>query len=822
MASHHKADAVTAEEAILPFSENACHKGAESPGDKDKGAKDRVLGAVLQKRKYVKRTSGVQVKTEGDEVAPDTKSRLKAAAAKRVSAKATARVTSQPAIARKSLLPTQERKLYWNPERVEARKVASRSLVYGVDGECLAGPLLTTWCKLYTEDGEPWKGDKHFGASLNKTKLFSDTDAKDQVSKSCHHCQAQHIYVICCDTDCIKSFCDKCHENHFPDLTRADIVRKCPFCRGCCNCKTCLRTESKLTAVSSYPEDLHRVCSEYALSHMAEPVRQLLEQEDTLAKALGYNSVEKVPYVSMDRDRVVCDVCATSIANMHTTCTECRADFCVDCCLKAAKNITPSQAEVAGPRSSETETQAKATRGRATAEPAGGKAVAGGLLGQAAAEGKATAEPAGGKAGGRQGGWWPGLLGGLFSRAPAGGRTTAELPSGKNTAEPPSGKAGGRPAGRKATVGGPLGQDTAGVLATAELPSGKAVRRPATGRPTDESTAMDVDLPGPDISAAANGDGHQTSPRPWSEPAAVEGASARGVEEPVAVEADVDVLEGKLPTKEDSLYAFNLIHTDCLHCANLPLALHCAPPLSILAGIRGGKLPSKEDSSWSTNFEVKEGKVLYKEDTSWSSLFEAEQGKLLSKEDTSWSSLLAWAGKQPPKDEDKHASDPSGALILSETGSPVDMPRMSAACPPGKSYVRDGMIWLWGHWIPLWPPSTAAAEPQPLQGTSTKSTASAADPSAASTSAAGTSTTAAAAGGGMSDVARPPDVGDALVDADENDFLFCPHAVSLETDHTDYPKCLAIFQGRWQARQPILVRGVRGKVRWDSDVVQRA
>eukprot|EP00798_Chlamydomonas_sp_ICE-L_P014715 gene14715-20755_t len=60
------------------------------------------------------------------------------------------------------------------------------------------------------------------------------------------------------------------------------------------------------------------------------------------------------------------------------------------------------------------------------------------------------------------------------------------------------------------------------------------------------------------------------------------------------------------------------------------------------------------------------------------------------------------------------------------------------------------------------------------------------------------------------------------VDADEDDFLFCPQASSLEPGHPDYATYLSIFQGRWKARRPVIVRGVRGKVRWDPNIMVRA
>ena len=72
-----------------------------------------------------------------------------------------------------------------------------------------------------------------------------------QVTKSCHCCQDQHIYVKCGSegSACMKSYCRGCVQLHYPGLTYEDVWRECPSCRKACNCKVCLRKVSELVAM---------------------------------------------------------------------------------------------------------------------------------------------------------------------------------------------------------------------------------------------------------------------------------------------------------------------------------------------------------------------------------------------------------------------------------------------------------------------------------------------------------------------------------------------------------------------------------------------
>ncbi|GAX77805.1 hypothetical protein CEUSTIGMA_g5248.t1 [Chlamydomonas eustigma] len=53
-------------------------------------------------------------------------------------------------------------------------------------------------------------------------------------------------------------------------------------------------------------------------------------------------------------------------------------------------------------------------------------------------------------------------------------------------------------------------------------------------------------------------------------------------------------------------------------------------------------------------------------------------------------------------------------------------------------------------------------------------------------------------------------------------FLFCPHARCLKPSHPDFHEYLSIFMDRWQKRCPVIVRGCKGRMRWDPEVMMRA
>lgn len=77
---------------------------------------------------------------------------------------------------------------------------------------------------ILTLEGVRWTKDIYWGANVARNQLFAG-QGLSKVTKSCHHCQNQHIWVPCGTEDlnnvkqeqegllgkaCQKSFCDRC------------------------------------------------------------------------------------------------------------------------------------------------------------------------------------------------------------------------------------------------------------------------------------------------------------------------------------------------------------------------------------------------------------------------------------------------------------------------------------------------------------------------------------------------------------------------------------------------------------------------------------
>ena len=112
-----------------------------------------------------------------------------------------------------------------------------------------------------------------------KQRPRAATAVDSRFYKSCHQCHQQHVASPCefggsnssnmnsnnnnTDTDnrnengnqaskcCGASFCDQCLEKFYSHLTRNQCRKKCPKCRGVCNCRLCLRKEDVVGKSSS-------------------------------------------------------------------------------------------------------------------------------------------------------------------------------------------------------------------------------------------------------------------------------------------------------------------------------------------------------------------------------------------------------------------------------------------------------------------------------------------------------------------------------------------------------------------------------------------
>ncbi|XP_058192689.1 lysine-specific demethylase JMJ26-like isoform X2 [Rhododendron vialii] len=141
---------------------------------------------------------------------------------------------------------------------------------------------------------------------------------------------------------CRKRYCPPCIETWYPRLSEDAIAEKCPYCRGNCNCKTCLRRTDVLmsTGIAGVPdskdERIHRL---NYMVHVLYPFLKQFDHEQELeknmeAKIQGLSPLHvEIPQAVCDKDkRVYCNNCRTSIADFHRSCPNCKYDLCLTCC----------------------------------------------------------------------------------------------------------------------------------------------------------------------------------------------------------------------------------------------------------------------------------------------------------------------------------------------------------------------------------------------------------------------------------------------------------------------------------------------------------
>jgi len=93
------------------------------------------------------------------------------------------------------------------------------------------------------------------------------------------------------------------------------------------------------------PEYSEAACEQMAkhvLRHLAPVISRALEKENEAAKRMSCpGGVEEAPLSRLDGERSLCDLCSTSIANLHGTCVECKWDFCIDCIMNQTESPIP-------------------------------------------------------------------------------------------------------------------------------------------------------------------------------------------------------------------------------------------------------------------------------------------------------------------------------------------------------------------------------------------------------------------------------------------------------------------------------------------------
>ncbi|XP_048139029.1 uncharacterized protein LOC115754279 isoform X2 [Rhodamnia argentea] len=164
----------------------------------------------------------------------------------------------------------------------------------------------------------------------------------EQRSSMCHQCLRSHrSEVVICSRCKRKRYCYDCLEKWYPGKSKQDMEMECPFCRGHCNCRRCLRKGSVLRAAEDEEDSLMKLQKLLYMLDKTLPLLRQMQQEQVSelvaeARICGNQVVEgDIPKSLLDDDdRVYCDNCNTSIINFYRSCPNpfCSYDLCLTCC----------------------------------------------------------------------------------------------------------------------------------------------------------------------------------------------------------------------------------------------------------------------------------------------------------------------------------------------------------------------------------------------------------------------------------------------------------------------------------------------------------
>ncbi|KAJ4893118.1 Lysine-specific demethylase JMJ25 [Raphanus sativus] len=178
---------------------------------------------------------------------------------------------------------------------------------------------------------------------LNK----DEENAEESESMMCHQCQRNdNGEVVRCQNCCNrKRYCHKCLANWYPHIPHEDIATKCPFCWNTCNCRACLRLDTKMELNSDLKvsKDEEIQCSKYILKKLLPHLKeindeQVLEMEaEANISGPAFGEVKPEDINCDPKERLYCDSCKTAIFDLHRHCSICGSDICIACAMEIRK-----------------------------------------------------------------------------------------------------------------------------------------------------------------------------------------------------------------------------------------------------------------------------------------------------------------------------------------------------------------------------------------------------------------------------------------------------------------------------------------------------
>ncbi|GMI93294.1 hypothetical protein HRI_002998700 [Hibiscus trionum] len=194
---------------------------------------------------------------------------------------------------------------------------------------------------------------KSDGSSSRDRCSNNAAEAKRKKFK-CHQCMKERIIVVPCLKCKDKVYCTRCIRQWYPNVPKEEIAKQCPFCSRNCNCSICLHSSGLIKTSKREITDEEKIKHlQYLIKSLLPFMKQMckMQKQETEVEAdiqgLPPCKVEIPKTLSYADERVYCDHCATSIFDLHRSCSKCSYELCLSCCNEIREGSLSSRDDVA-------------------------------------------------------------------------------------------------------------------------------------------------------------------------------------------------------------------------------------------------------------------------------------------------------------------------------------------------------------------------------------------------------------------------------------------------------------------------------------------
>uniref|UniRef100_A0A1J3JP75 Lysine-specific demethylase JMJ25 n=1 Tax=Noccaea caerulescens TaxID=107243 RepID=A0A1J3JP75_NOCCA len=190
----------------------------------------------------------------------------------------------------------------------------------------------------------------HQSMSPMEYSAASTDVSEESLGQICHQCQRKDgDRIVSCLNCNERAFCDTCISTKYSEISLEEVVKVCPACRGLCNCKLCLRSDSTIKVRIREIPVLDKLQYLYRLLSAVLPViKQIhLDQctEVELEKRLRGAEIDLVRARLKADEQMCCNVCRIPVVDYYRHCSNCSYDLCLRCCqdLRAESSVEISE-----------------------------------------------------------------------------------------------------------------------------------------------------------------------------------------------------------------------------------------------------------------------------------------------------------------------------------------------------------------------------------------------------------------------------------------------------------------------------------------------